>query len=389
LAAEVKKQGKRCILLWMAGGASQLDTFDMKMGRKVSGPFRPISTSVTGVQICEHLPNIAKQADRLAIIRSMQTKDPGHSTGTYAMHTSYPPEANLKHPEIGAVVAKYLGDPASQLPSFIQIQRNGGGESTPFGGSGFLGAAYQPFRLGQGGNLPENSTPYLPDDANNRRIDLLKKLEEGMAEHSKADSLQAHRAAQEKARRLLNARSAFDISSEWSKYSDLYGDTGFGKDCLAARRLIEAGVPFVEVEQQNYDSHADNFDWHKALLPVCDRAWAGLMIDLHDRGLLQDTLIVWMGEVGRTPSINNRAGRDHFVRAWSIVLAGGGVKGGQVYGETDADAKEVKDKPVSEGDLFATIYTALGINPRIKHMAGTRPVRITPDDAEPIKELLA
>src|SRR5262245_19401942 len=167
-ADEVKKRGKRCILLWMAGGPSQLDTFDMKMGRKVTGPFRPIATNVTGIQVCEYLPNIAKQADRLAIIRSMCTKDPGHSTGTYNLHTGYAAEANIRHPEIGAVLAKYLGDPASDLPSFVQIEL-GGGESSPNAGSGYLGPAYQPFKLSKGGSLPENSTPYLKGEADQRR----------------------------------------------------------------------------------------------------------------------------------------------------------------------------------------------------------------------------
>ena len=156
-----------------------------------------------------------------------------------------------------------------------------------------------------------------------------------------------------------------------------------------ARKLVEAGVPFIEVGQDNYDSHADNFVCHKANMRVLDSAWSALLLDLEERGLLQDTLVVWMGEVGRTPTINNRAGRDHFVRGWTVVLAGGGIKGGVVYGSTDRDGKDVKDNPVTEGDLFATIYKTLGVNPRARHQIGTRPLWLTPEGSKPISEVLA
>jgi hypothetical protein len=387
IAAEAKRQGKRCILLWMAGGPSHLDTFDMKPGRPVAGPFRPIATNVAGIQICEYLPGLAKQTDKLAIIRSMSTSDPGHSTGTYLLHTGYPKEPAVRHPELGAMVAKYNGDPDADLPSFIQMGIDGG-ESSPNAGSGFLGPAYQPFRLGDGGRLPENTTPYLSADAEERRRALLRFVEEGIAAEHGAGQWQAFRAAQEKSYRLLKAKGVFDISSEPANYRDKYGDTKFGRNLLTARRLVEAGVSFVEVEQPNYDSHSDNFEWHKALLPVLDRAWSALLEDLKERGLLQQTLVVWMGEFGRTPNINNRAGRDHYSRAWSAVLAGGGVKGGLAYGQSDADGKTVVDKPVNEGDLFATIYTALGVNPRVKHFVGSRPIWATPETAKPLAELL-
>jgi len=388
VADAARKQGKRCILLWMAGGASHLDTFDMKPGRAVGGPFRPIATSVPGTQICEYLPHIARQTQHLAIIRSMCTPEPGHAAGTYLMHTGYRSELGTRHPEIGAVLAKYLGNPTADLPGFIQIDTDGG-ESSPIAGSGFLGPAYQPFRLGHGGGLPENTQPYLAADSNQRRLGLLDKLEQGFAAEHKAVEIDSYRAAHEKSVRLLRAKGAFDLSAEWPKYRDLYGDTPFGKNCLLARRLVEAGVPFVEVGQHNYDSHEDNFEWHKALLPALDLGWSGLIQDLHDRGLLQDTLIVWMGEVGRTPWINNRVGRDHWVKAWTTVLAGGGIKGGVIYGASNADAVEVRDNPVSERDFFATIYTALGINPNAENMAGVRPVFLTPKGSKAIAELLA
>lgn len=387
IAAEAAKQGKRCILLWMSGGASQMETFDLKPGRPHGGPFRPIQTNVSGMQICEYLPNVAKHADKMAIIRSMCTSDPEHAGGTYLMHTGYKKEARVKHPEIGAMCAKYLGDPNADLPSFVQVDM-GGGESTPYSGAGFLGPAYQPFRIANGGGLPENTTPYVNAEADQRRGQLLRALEEDFAGSRTTPEVEAQRLAQEKSIRLLKSRGVFDIKQEWEKYKDLYGDTKFGMNCLAARRLIEAGVTFVEVAQHNYDSHDDNFEWHKALLPPLDKGWAGLMQDMSDRGLLKDTLIIWMGEVGRTPNVNNRAGRDHFVRAWSTVLCGGGIKTGQVYGESDADCRTVKTNPVSEGDFFATVYTVLGINPRVKHFVGSRPIWATPETANVVKEIV-
>jgi uncharacterized protein (DUF1501 family) len=200
--------------------------------------------------------------------------------------------------------------------------------------------------------------------------------------------VQSLRNAQEKSWRLLKAKGIFDIAKEWPKFQDLYGESGFGKCCLLARRLVETGVSFVEVEMNNYDSHEDNFEWHKAHFPVLDAAWSGLLKDLAQRGLLEDTLVVWMGEFGRTPQINNRAGRDHFAKAWTVVLAGGGARGGLTWGETDIDGRNVKDNPVSEGDLFATIYTALGVSPKAKHFVGSRPVWAAPPESKVVKEVL-
>ncbi|HXG09851.1 MAG TPA: DUF1501 domain-containing protein [Gemmataceae bacterium] len=381
-AQTTARRQKRCILLWMNGGASQLDTFDLKPGRRTGGPFRPIPTNVVGVQICEYLPRMAQLADKLAIIRSMRTQSPDHPDGIYHMHTCYRQSERVPHPEIGAVIARYLGDPEADLPSFVRMGPAGNA------GAGYLGPRYEPFSLGRDGRLPPFTEPYLPPQAQQRRSELLHFLETEFSRHHRAEPFAAHRLAEVQAHRLLRARSAFDISRDWPAARDRYGDTEFGRRCFLARKLVEAGVPFVEVGQDNYDSHADNFVCHKANMEVLDPAWSALLQDLEDRGLLHDTLVVWMGEVGRTPSINNRAGRDHFIRAWTIVLAGGGIRGGQVYGSTDADGQEVRDNPVSEGDLFATIYTALGINPRARHYYGTRPIWLTPEGSRPIRELL-
>jgi hypothetical protein len=382
IAAEAQKRGKRCILLWMNGGASQIDTFDMKPGRPTGGPFRPIATRLAGVQVCEYLPRMADQVHQLAIVRSMRTQSPDHPDGIYHMHTCYKMTERTPHPEIGAVVARYLGRPGDDLPSFVRLGPAGNA------GAGYLGPQHEPFSLARDGRLPYFTTPLLPPAAEERRADLLRFMEDGFAREHRAEPFESHRLAKEKAYRLLRARGVFDASKDWPAAKERYGNTDFGRGCFLARKLVEAGVPFVEVGQDNYDSHADNFVCHKANMQVLDPAWSGLLIDLEERGLLQDTLVVWMGEVGRTPYINNRAGRDHYIRAWTIVLAGGGIRGGQVHGSTDADGKEVKDDPVSEGDLFATIYTALSINPRVKHYVGTRPVWATPEGSKPLRTLL-
>jgi hypothetical protein len=381
-AEEAVKNKKRCILLWMNGGASQIDTFDMKPGRITGGPFRPIQSKVTGLQVCEYLPKMADAAGKLAVIRSMRTLSPDHPDGIYHMHTCYKMSERTPHPEIGAVIAKFNGNPDADLPSFVRMGPCGNA------GSGYLGPAYEPFSLDRTGRLPYFTSPYLAESDEQKRADLFRFVEDEFTAEHKAEPFGSHRVAKERAWRLLRAKGVFDTSKDWPKAKDKYGDSEIGRGCFMARKLVEAGIPFVEVGQDNYDSHADNFVCHKANMQVLDLAWSALLTDLEERGQLKDTLVIWMGEVGRTPQINNRAGRDHYIRAWTIVLAGGGIKGGQIYGSTDADGKEVKDNPVSEGDLFATIYTALGINPREKHYNGIRPVWLTPEGTKPVKELL-
>jgi len=382
VAAEAKKRGKKCILLWMNGGASQLDTFDMKPGRPTGGPFRPIASKVTGIQMCEYLPKMAAIADKLAIIRSMKTQSPDHPDGIYHMHTCYKMSERTPHPEIGAMIARYLGDPNSDLPSFVRMGPTGNA------GSGYLGPQYEPFNIGRDGKMPNFTGTQGTPEAETRRKELLKFVEDEFVKEHHAQPFDSHRMAKQRAWRLVKAREVFDITKDWVTAKERYGDTDFGRGCLMARKLIEAGVPFVEVGHDNYDSHADNFVCHKANFSQLDPAWSSLLNDLAERGLLEDTLVVWMGEVGRTPGINNRAGRDHYIRSWSTVLAGGGIKGGQLYGESDIDGKDVKSNPVTEGDLFATIYKTLGIDPRVKHYVGVRPVWATPEDSGPIEELV-
>jgi hypothetical protein len=382
LADEVKRRKKHCIYLWMNGGASQFETFDMKPGRPTGGLFRPISSNVAGNQVCELMPKMAKQMDQIAVIRSMKTSEVDHPGGIYLMHTGYRPSSTVRFPEMGAVVAKYQGTEQSDLPNFVKVSSQGDA------GAGFLGPRYQPFHIGSRGDLPTFSVSGMKPELEKRRHELRDFVEGEFLRERKSVPAQMHREAYEAARRLQNVHQAFKIDDEWEKYRELYGDSVFGRRCLLARKLVESGVPFIEVGQSSYDSHADNFTWHKGLVPPMEHAWAGLLTDLKQRGLLDDTLIVWAGEIGRTPKINNRAGRDHYVRCWTTALAGCGVKGGVMYGESDLDGNEVKTDPVTEGDFFATIYQALGIDPKAENFAGSRPVPLAPFGSKVVETLL-
>lgn len=383
MAAEAKKKSKHCILIWLNGGCSQFETFDMKVGRPTGGVFREISTNLPGTRICELMPNMAQRMDKLTVIRSMRTSQIDHPGGIYLMHTGWAEAANTQFPEIGAIVAKYCGNADSDLPNFVKVSSNGNA------GSGILGPKYQPFKLGREGELPTFSTSPLAKELEARRHGLRDFVEENFADRHQANPVRMHREAYERARRLDNVRNVFDLDDQWEKYREKYGNSKIGRRMMIAARLVEAGVSFVEVGQSGYDTHADNFEGHKSLVPPMEHAWAALLDDLEDRGLLEDTLVVWMGEIGRTPRINNRCGRDHYVRSWSTALAGGGVKGGLVYGQSDEDGVDVKDNKVTEGDFFATIYTALGIDPTTENYSGVRPIPLAQFGHNVVKDILA
>ncbi len=383
LASEVKKSGKRCILIWLNGGCSQFETFDMKVGRSTGGLFREISTNVAGSRVCELMPKISQRMDKLSVIRSMRTTQIDHPGGIYLMHTGWSRSANTRFPEIGAVVAKYCGSDRADLPNFVKISSNGDA------GSGILGPQYSPFKLGRNGELPIFSTSPLSSQLESRRHELRDFIESQFARDHLADPVRMHRDAYDRARRLNNVRDVFKLDQEWEKARDKYGNSKIGHRMMVAARLVEAGVAFVEVGQSGYDTHADNFEGHKSLVPPMEHGWAALLDDLEERGLLDDTLVVWMGEIGRTPRINNRSGRDHYVRSWSTALAGGGVKGGLMYGQSDEDGVDVKENKVTEGDFFATVYTALGINPEAENYSGVRPIPLAQFGHKVVKDILA
>jgi hypothetical protein len=400
------KPKRSCILLWMFGGPATIDLWDRKLDHENGGPFKEIATSAPGLRIGEHLPKIAKFGDRLAVLRGMSTKEGDHGRGTYIMRTGVAPSAaGIQYPSIGGLLAKELGDPLAELPNFISItpQRFFSQEAY---GPGFLGAQYAPLIVGDGqfnrsgGNIDqilkveELARPKSVEEASAAaRIDLLRDMHEEFAASRPGAVAKSHAAAYDRAIRLMQSDGGkvFDLTGEKSEVRDKYGRNLFGQGCLLARRLVEKGVPFIEVSLANWDTHNNNFEQVKNLCGTLDAAWSALMEDLKDRGLLDSTTIVWMGEFGRTPKIaKERTGRDHFAVAWSTVLAGGGIKGGQAIGKTSKDGMEVTDRPTSSADFLATVCQALGINHEKENMSNVgRPIPIADRGANPVMEVVA
>lgn len=379
-------KAKACILLWMNGGPSHLDTWDPKPGAATGGPFKAIPTRVKEVSICEHLPGIADQANHLAIVRSMTSREGNHQRAQYLMHTGYAPNPTVTHPSLGGWISEELGDLNSDLPNFVSI-------SGPSIGAGFLGVQYGPLVIQTPGQMPQNIA-YASNVGRGRfetRQSALHLLESEFAAETGDVKVKGREAVYAKAVRMMHSPrlKAFDLSEEPEAVKAAYGDTNFGRGCLMARRLVESGVKFVEVVLDGWDTHLDNFNRTTKLMGALDPAMSSLVKELDDRKLLDSTLIIWMGEFGRTPKINPNEGRDHFPQAWSAVLAGGGVRGGQAYGQTDAEGTKVVDRPLAVPDFFATIATLLGMDPAKSFMTPVgRPIAIT-EKGKPIQDLIA
>ncbi|MDB5350343.1 MAG: hypothetical protein JWN86_1590 [Planctomycetota bacterium] len=411
-AAADPKRRRSCILLWMTGGPSQIDTFDPKPGHANNGPFKPIATSVPGISFGEHLPKLAQQMKDMAVIRSMSTKEGDHGRATFNLRTGYQPTGPIRYPALGSLVSKELENDQAELPGFISISPYRAFNPAAFS-SGFLGPQYAPLIVGEraviggpdGGKLSLKVEDVNPPSEINReradaRLDLMEVMSKDFLAGHPGVSPLSHQDAYVRAVKLMRSKAvkAFELDDEPAAVRDAYGRNAFGNGCLLARRLVERGVPFVEVTLSatdgsmafGWDTHQKNFDAVAKLCGTLDPAWSSLMNDLRTRGLLDSTLIVWMGEFGRTPKINKDAGRDHFPNAWSTVLAGGGIKGGQVIGDTGADGMTVKDRPVSVPDLLSTVCKAIGIDPAKQNMSDVgRPIRIVDPKATPIKEVLA
>ncbi|MEX2288383.1 MAG: DUF1501 domain-containing protein [Planctomycetaceae bacterium] len=418
LAAQAAATGVRrrsCILLWMSGGPSQMDTFDLKPGHANGGPFKAIDTSVAGMQISEHLPQLAKWMDQCAIIRSLSTSEGDHGRATYLMRTGYRPQGPIQYPGLGSLLSKELARDDLELPNYISIAPYYFLAPTAYG-PGFLGPRHAPMIVGniRPGNQPASGDPYGPSlrvenldrpaevqpAQAEARLELLAGLDQDFRAERPGVPTGSHKSAYDSAIRMMrsNAAKAFDLDDEQAALRERYGKNQFGQGCLLARRLIERGVPFVEVSLNGqgeqpifgWDTHLNNFAIVKGLSGVLDPAWSTLMEDLESRGLLETTTIIWMGEFGRTPKIGDNAGRDHFPAAWSTVLAGGGIKGGRVIGKTSPDGMKVDDRPVSVGDYMATIVRALGLDPMKQNMSNLgRPIRLADPKAKPISEIIA
>jgi uncharacterized protein (DUF1501 family) len=366
---------------------------------------------VSGIRIGEHLPGVAAQMQHLVPVRSMCTKEGDHGRASYLLRTGNLPQEPIQYPTLGSLLSKELGDPSAALPNFVSIGSRRGLSDGGYG-AGFLGPAYAPLLVGSTDNdpytrnltekalaVPDLHPPRGVGAAQVRvRSQLLQATNEGFARERTGQALASLHSAYDRALRLMNsdAAGAFDLDGEPARLRDAYGRNLFGQGCLLARRLVERGVSFIEVSLGRvpgafvgWDTHAHNFDGLKALCGVLDPAWATLIADLKDHGLLETTLIVWAGEFGRTPRINGNAGRDHYPTAWSIVLGGGGIKTGQVIGKTSKDGTAVEERPVNVPDLLATVCKAVGVDHLKQNPSNIgRPIRIVSKMAEPIGEVL-
>ena len=388
-ARALDKQQKRVLMVWLHGGVSQLETWDPKPGTRTGGPFQTIATSVPGIHICELLPCTAKQMHRLALVRGLNTAEDDHAKGAYIMHTGRRPEPAMKWPHLGSVCAKLLREEDNPLPGYIHItpRGNGGVNSED---AAFLGPRYASVALGDGhapANLDRPAT--LSEIADQQRHQFRAHANDRFLRTRRTAQTEAYTHSYDQAAQLMRRRDLFDMSKEPPAVVDRYGRHDFGRHCLMARRLLEGGATFVKVAHSNYDTHHENFDFHIEQLGEFDRPFATLLDDLHERGLLSSTLVVVMSEFGRTPTINRNYGRDHWSRAWSIALAGCGIKGGTVSGKTNADGTAVADRQVNGGHLFHTYLRALGFDSKKNFYIEQRPIPIADPKASPITEVLA
>jgi hypothetical protein len=385
-AAGKAKKNHSMILLWMSGGPATIDIWDLKPGSKNGGEFKPIQTTGAG-EICEHLPNMAKVMKHLNIIRSYNSRDGAHDRGTYINHAAFPPLPTITHPAIGAVVSKFNTPSEFEIPGHISL---GGPGVSP----GFLGMSYAPFRVSAGANPIPNLNPTISMDRAKVRTEALLKAQDSFIKERRGNLPGDHNTIVGKALDLMSSKllEAFKVENEDAATKERYGTTQFGQNCLMARRLVEIGVPFVEVGLGGWDMHAGIWNALAGTgrmggggmmgavpaLPTVDMGFSSLVQDLVDRGLWETTTIVWMGDFGRTPRINQDGGRDHWPNPWSVVLGGGTMKGGNVIGATDADGVMVKDRPIEVSNLFATLYKATGIDPNtVLRSPEGRPIKLT------------
>jgi uncharacterized protein (DUF1501 family) len=387
-AAEAAHSGakhKSCILLYMTGGASHIDTFDPKPG---NGEFHAIPTAVPGIQVCEHLPRLARQMRDIAVIRSMSTSEGSHARAKYLIHTGYREGVGgVVHPTLGSIVSAKLGEPEPEVTNFVRVTLGKYGNL----GSGYLGPANAPLNVEDPTRGVDNIKSADPLAEFDRKAALLDELDQSFIERNQALAAVAHREVYQSAVRLMHSPKvkAFDLTAEQPSLRTAYGTSRFAQACLLARRLVEVGVPFIEIDLDGWDTHKDNFPRVKNLSAELDQGMSALLADLKSKGMLNSTLVVWMGDFGRTPDIKG-TGRGHWPRAWTTLLAGAGLRTGQVIGRTDRDGAAVEERPVAANDFLATICKALGIDyTQDFHTRSGRPMRIVMKGEKLIDELFA
>ncbi len=388
VSAELARRERQVLLIWLHGGASQLETWDPKPGTDTGGPFRSIETSLPGVRISELMPLTAKQMHRMALVRGVNTKEDDHAKGQYLMQTGRRDVPGQEYPHLGSLAAKYLNSEQNPLPGYVHIQPGGGGLSGRE--AAFLGPKYGSLSLGNG-RAPANTiraSSLGAAGAAGREV-LRHNLNDRFARRRRTAETDAYTTTYDQALQLMERRDAFDVTKEPARDLDRYGSHDFGRHCLLARRLLESGVTFVKVMHSNYDTHNENFDFHLEQVGEFDQSFSALLDDLAQRGRLEHTLVIVMSEFGRTPQINHLYGRDHWSAAWSVALAGAGIKPGMVLGKTNANGTAVVDGQVNSGHLFHTYLRAVGLDPSDTFEVNGRAIQVADPTASAIKELLA
>ena len=383
-AAAKAPRAKACIVLWLNGGPSHIDTFDPKPGA-TTARFKSVKTRAPGMELSEHLPLLAEQADKFSLLRNMSSKEGNHDRARYYVHTGYSPNPTVQHPSLGGWVAEEVGVKGADLPNFVSI----GGPSI---GAGFLGKEYGPFIV-QNASVPPSNIAFFHDVDDTRfhsRETLLDDMDDKFYGQNNDIQVQGRSAVYDQAIRMMHSPKigAFDVSKETAATQAMYGDTDFGRGVLVARRLVESGVRVVEVVLDGWDTHQDNFTRTTKLMGTLDPAISALLKDLAQKKLLGSTIVACMGEFGRTPNINANDGRDHYPQVWSALVAGGGFRAGKVIGQTDPTGSKIIGTPQSVPNLMATLTSQLGLNPdkEVTSPIG-RPIAIS-DKGEVIKELV-
>lgn len=389
VAAELAASEKQVLFLWIDGGMSQYESWDPKPNTEFGGPFRAISTSLPGVQISELMPRTARVMQHLSVVRSMCTQDNSHSAGVPRIQRGDPKDRGVTYPFFGSAVAKLMGPGSSGLPPYVSIKPGSGGFF--YQDAGFLGAKYGALAFGDG-KPPENllRPASLSDADDQARNSLRSALNQSYRTRRRTENSEAHAAVFDMAAALMKRQDLFDTTRLNPRDVERYGTHEFGRHVLLARNMLEAGVRFVKVTSYGWDTHGDNFLGHQSLMPRFDQAYAAVIEDLHERGLLDRVLVIAMSEFGRTPRINGHVGRDHWPEAWSLALAGSGIRRGQVVGQTNALGTFVDSPPLDIGHMFHTWFAALGIDSkRVEYDNQGQPLPLAHDACSVVRELLA
>lgn len=383
-AQKLASQQKQVVVFFLKGGVSQLETWDPKPGTDTGGPFQKISTSAPGVEICELLPHTARQMQHLALIRGINTKENDHGKGAYIMQTGYRQQPGFEYPYLGSAFSRQLNPPDSPLPGYICLGAGARAQE-----AAFLGPKYAPLALPEEGAPQNLARPAsLTEQHDMQRRLLRQRIGQRFAPGRRDSDLEAYNSSYEQAARLMARSDVFDFSKMPAKDEERYGKHSFARNCRVALRLLENGVTFIKVSHTNYDTHSENFNFHIEQLGEFDRPFATFMADLHERGMLQHTLVIVMSEFGRTPNINSKLGRDHWGTAWSIALGGCGIKGGAVVGKTNEKGTQVIDREVNGGHLFHTYYHAVGLDSSKSFYDKGRPVAKADPKTDALQEIL-